>query len=135
MMHTFGTDINGGLVFERPTTADGTHDTAAPARPPAGTVIMARNANDSTPLTPATFTTDAGGRWSYSVDSEDTILQIQVSEDGGVTWSGPLTSAESLSAALTSGDNASSAVSIATAAQITANDAMSLSQSTGARST
>lgn len=134
MMHTFGTDINGGLVFERPTTADGTHDTAAPARPPAGTVILARNANDSTALAPPSFTTLAGGRWTYTVDSDETTLQIQVSEDNGVTWSGPLTSAESTAAALASGDNAASAVATATAAQITANDALSLSQSSGARS-
>lgn len=134
MMHTFGTDINGGLVFERPTTADGAHDTAAPARPPAGTIILARNANDSTSLVPPSFTTAAGGRWTYTVDSDATTLQIQVSEDNGVTWSGPLTSAESVAAALASGGNAASAVATATAAQITANDALSLSQSSGARS-
>jgi hypothetical protein len=129
MLHTWTAE--GGYYLERPTTENDGADTAAPPRPPAGTVLLVRD-NFGADL-PSTTSTE-GGYWTYSADFDGNAYGISLSSDGGVTWSPTLWSLQSESNAVNAGDAAASALSTAQAAQSTANEALGLAQSEGARS-
>lgn len=120
-VHHFGTDVDPSHFVEVPGTADpdGSGNTSAPRRPAAGTALKARDAATLNAL--PDILTSANGYWSYSTTD---VPQIQVSGDGGVTWVGPLTSAEAMTDATKAGSNALAAIDAAAAAQSTADQAL-----------
>lgn len=111
MQHTL---TSANKFFERPTTPDGTNDTPAPARPPAGFVVKARLYADGTDLPDLIL--DAGGLWSYSWDDDavTSAVLFGVPDDTGVVpddeWDGPFWSDESLANAIGAADLATQAI-------------------------
>lgn len=112
-VHHFGTDIDPSHFVEVPGTLDpdGSGNVTAPRRPAAGTILSVRDAATLAAL--PDITTQNYGYWDYTTTD---IPQIQVSGDGGVTWVGPLTSAEAMGDVATAGANAADANASAQAA-------------------
>lgn len=103
-MGTFGTTVNPAHFVEAPDPGNAAGQPARMVRPPAGTTLKVQSPNGGGMLTP--ITTAAYGYWAASYAGVDAIL---VSADGGVTWVGPLFSAELMAAAQTAADSASQA--------------------------
>lgn len=117
-MPTFGTTTNPAHFVE-------VADPLIPGqvkRPAAGQVLKARTYPDAVDL--ADITTVDYGYWSATFSAD----AITVSGDGGVTWVGPLFSAESMTDATTAGVDASTALSQSTVALATAQEALVASQ-------
>lgn len=107
-MGTFGTVVNPSHYVE-------VQDPSTPGqvlRPAAGQTIQARNAEGAVAL--ADITTQDYGYWSATYSGVDLL---EVSGDGGVTWVGPLVSAEATASSVTAGATADEALAEAQAAQ------------------
>jgi hypothetical protein len=118
-MGSFGTSTNPAHYVEVPDTLN----SGQTKRPPAGTVLKARNYSTAAAL-PDITTTDFG-YWSATFSGVDLI---DVSGDGGSTWIGPLVSVEAMRAAATAGQDATSALAQAAAAVATAQQALLTAQ-------
>lgn len=120
---------NSIYYFERdPSAPPAGGDTDAPQRPPAGTVVLTRNATDGLALTPPSFITDTNGHWKYQTDVTLDALSMQVSADNGLTWSAPLPSQESIALGIASAQVATDAQTAAASAVTTANAAIPKTQ-------
>jgi hypothetical protein len=114
--HSFGTNVNPGFFVE-------IADAANPGqtkRPPAGTTLKVRSAADLSAL-PDVVT----GLYGYWGTTTTDIPEIQVSGDGGSTWSKSLQSVEALSATIAAGAVAALALTTANSATGIANSAAS----------
>jgi hypothetical protein len=117
-MPTFGTRSNPAHFVEVP-------DPSNPGqvmRPPAGTTLMARSHPDGTAL-PDIVVGDYG-YWDLVADPN----AITVSGDGGASWVGPLFSVEALTAAITGGLDATTALQQSAEALAAAQQALTAAQ-------
>lgn len=98
--HHFGTGVNAAQFVELAAvevTADDSSVIRVSGRPASGLELLVRDPDTLDPLDP--ITVDGNGYWSYTVDD---VPGIQVSGDGGSSWSGILWSQETQDAAMQS---------------------------------
>jgi hypothetical protein len=124
--HHFGTSVNPAHFVELAgvsvaAVAGGTVKVSP--RPAAGVTLQVRDASTLTALT--SITLDENGYWSYTTVDVPAIL---VSGDSGITWVGPLYSAEANAGAVESGVNAQQALTNAASAIATAEQALAIAQ-------
>lgn len=95
-------------------------------RPPSGQTVKARDAVTQAAL-PDILTTNYGYLTQWT--SESTVIEI--SGDGGQSWRGPIASRESLISAISAGSIAAEALTVATAADTKATQALASSSAAG----
>lgn len=116
MAHTFGTTVDMSHFVEVPDPAV----PGQPKRPGVGQVLTLRDA--FTDVVVGTATTQALGYWGAVLN----VPAIDVSADGGVSWVGPVWSAEAQQTGWTAGPYAATAAASATSAAAAATQARDL---------